>query len=237
MVKVGITERGDAGLDFTWVDKLLPLNIIITKNLNDQIIEHLIKHKEKIILHTTCTGMGGSRLEPNVPNVIYTHSQTHKLIGNGFPVNQIVLRIDPIIPTEKGIVLVEHILDRFQDTGIKRVRYSFLDMYPHVKERIIKAGLKLPYNTFCCSDEMKKNALHLLIQYEDIYELEACAENTKHLMGCVSKKDFDIMGIRAEDVEPVGFQRKGCMCIAGKTELLSSKKRCSHGCLYCYWKD
>lgn len=237
MIKVGITERGDAGLDFSWVNKLLDANIIITKNLNDTIIKHLINNKNKIILHITCTGFGGTKIEPKVPTVDFTYNQTHKLIENGFPINQIVLRVDPIIPLK--IVLEERVrkvLNLFKDTGIKRVRYSFLDMYPHVKERFIKAGIKLPYETFCCPEYMKQNALELLKQFEDIYEFEACAENTFHQLGCISQKDFDVLSIKGE-AQPAGFQRKGCMCIAGKTELLNNKKKCLHGCLYCYWKD
>ena len=131
---------------------------------------------------------------------------------------------------------VKKVLNLFQDTGIKRIRYSFLDMYPHVKERLTQAGMNLPYTSFTCPDYMKKDALDLLKQYEDIYEFEACAENTFHQLGCISQKDFDILGIR-EEAEPAGFQRKGCMCIAGKTELLTNKKKCPHGCLYCYWKN
>lgn len=237
MIKVGITECGDAGLDFSWVDKLLDANIIITKNLNDTIIQHLLNNKNKIILHITCTGFGGTKIEPNVPNVNFIHSQTLKLIENGFPVKQIVLRVDPIIPLK--IVLeqrVKKVLDLFKDTRIKRVRYSFLDMYPHVKERFINAGISLPYTSFCCPAYMKEDALNLLKQYEDVYEFEACAEYTPHQLGCISQKDFDILGVQGE-ATPAGFQRKGCMCIAGKVELLNSKKRCPHGCLYCYWKD
>lgn len=237
MIKFGITERGDPGLDFSWVDKLLGANIIVTKNLNDKMIEHLIANKEMIILHITCTGLGATKIEPKVPNMKFTYNQTHKLINNGFPVNQIVLRVDPIIPLK--IVLeqrVKVVLDLFKDTGIKRMRYSFLDMYSHVKERLIKAGMNLPYESFCCPDYMKQDALKLLKQYEDTYEFEACAENTYHQLGCISQKDFDILGIK-EEAQPVGYQRKGCMCIAGKTELLSIKTRCPHGCLYCYWKD
>jgi DNA repair photolyase len=103
MIKVGITERGDAGLDFSWINKLLDANIIITKNLNDTMIQHLINNKDKIILHITCTDFGATKVEPNVPNVKFTHNQVLKLIENGFPVNQIVLRVDPYNTFETNI--------------------------------------------------------------------------------------------------------------------------------------
>lgn len=56
--------------------------------------------------------------------------------------------------------------------------------------------------------------------------------------GCISDYDLNLLGF-SEDAESngAGYQRKGCMCYAGKTELLKHKTRCPHGCLYCYWKD
>lgn len=109
-------------------------------------------------------------------------------------------------------------------------------MYPHVKERFKKVNVPVPYHTFCCPDYMKQNALKLFKEYESIYEFEACAEDTPHKLGCISQKDFNILNIR-EIVNPCGFQRTGCLCVAGKTELLTNRKRCTHECLYCYWKD
>ena len=43
--KVGITERGDGGLDFSWVDKIKDLKacIVISKNINDKLIKHLLE--------------------------------------------------------------------------------------------------------------------------------------------------------------------------------------------------
>jgi len=206
-IKVGITERGDAGLNFTWVNKLLPANIIISKRINDDLIKILIANKNKIILHVTCTGFGASALEPNVPSKLWTKIQVDTLIEQGFPTEQIVLRIDPIIPTNRGLITAEGIMKLFEGIGIKRLRYSFIDMYSHVKYR-----------------------------FKDKYEFEACGEDTPHKLGCISQKDFDILKID-DKVTVLGKQRDSCLCAAGKTELLSSKKQCWHGCVYCYWKD
>jgi DNA repair photolyase len=204
--------------------------------LNNKLIENLISNKDKIIFHCTCTGFGGTVIEPNVPEVESTHKQVQKLITEGFPTQQVTLRVDPIIPTEKGLQTVCNVLDMFKDTGIKRVRYSFLDLYPHVKERFTKADIPLPYNSFTTPKYMINNTLRLLDKYEDTYEFESCAETTKHQTGCISQKDLDILGID-EKIETGGFQRVGCMCATGKTELLNSKKQCSHGCIYCYWRN
>ena len=106
LTKIGITEAGDAGLDFSWVDKLHDVNIIITKHLtieNKPLINALLENSHKIILHCTCTGYGGTKMEKNVPTPFEVYDGVRSLIQKGFPVSNIVLRTDPIIPTIKGI--------------------------------------------------------------------------------------------------------------------------------------
>ena len=235
--KIGITERGDAALDFSWTKKLQPKgNIIISKSINDALINALIAYKDKIIVHITCTGFGGSILEPNVPNKLWTRTQVDKLIAGGFPVKQMVLRVDPIIPTKRGLKTAESVLDLFDTSGIERVRYSFIDMYRHVKDRFQAKSLPLPFNGFCAPDYMINNALDLFRQYGLTYKFEACSENTIHKIGCISQRDFDILGI-AEKAGNTGPQRIGCACHSGKIELLTERKKCWHGCVYCYWRN
>lgn len=60
-MKIGITERGDAGLDYTWVTKLNKMDgvILITKNLSDKFIQTVTdcyKSYPNIIVHAGCTG-------------------------------------------------------------------------------------------------------------------------------------------------------------------------------------
>jgi hypothetical protein len=137
------------------------------------VIENLINNKDKIIFHCTCTGFGGTIIEPNVPEVEWIHKQVQKLIAEGFPTQQITLRVDPIISTLKGLQNVQKVLDMFKDTGVKRVRYSFLDMYSHVKERFNKAGIPLPYNSFMAPKYMINNTLRLLIHMRVFMSLRA----------------------------------------------------------------
>lgn len=237
-IKAGITERGDAGLDFSWADKLFDVNIIITKHLtvkNVRLINLLLKNKNRIILHCTCTGYGKTKMEPNVPSPLEVHDGVKHLIQKGFPVSHIVLRTDPIIPTKKGIDTAKGVWDLFSDTGIKRCRYSVIDMYPHVRERLLTEFGTIPFNTFSAPWNMMNNVKQAIENY-GVYDFEACAENLPTPTGCISKKDFDILGVPVDDTNG-GFQRKGCLCLACKTELLNNRKRCPSECLYCYWKD
>ena len=61
-IRIGITERGDGGLDYvTWERNLPSVDgaIIITKNLTHQgFRDAMLRNKDKLILHATITGYG-----------------------------------------------------------------------------------------------------------------------------------------------------------------------------------
>ena len=244
-MKIGITERGNAGIDISWADKLNTVDgaIIISKYLSDELIQKLVTHQKKIIFHCTCTGYGGTVLEPNVPDVEWTHEQLFKLIKAGFDPSHIVLRADPIIPTQKGIDAFETAVI-FAPVEIKRTRISVLDMYPHVQERFKTANLPLPYgNKFSPSSEQIA-LVNASLERMHATQFEACAEkglkssegNLQHI-GCISEKDLQILGLSIPENSKTGTQRAACLCLNCKTELLAVKHPCKNGCLYCYWKN
>ena len=104
-MKIGITERGDPSIDFTWIEKVKNMDgvILITKNLTDKVIENVIPELHKYIFHVTCTGYGGTVVEPNIPAFYRQLEQAKKLLDLGVSVDRVVIRIDPIIPTVKGM--------------------------------------------------------------------------------------------------------------------------------------
>ena len=240
--RIGTTEVGEISFNLEAFDNLYKGNIIITKRLTDQLIEKLTENKEKIILHCAITGMGGSRIEPFVPTVEQMHEKFIKLIENGFPIDHIVLRIDPIVPTEKRIETATSVLRRFGGLGIKRVRISFLDNYKHVRERFKEGNISELYNgKFHAPLEDRIKGLELIKEcaMENGFEsVETCGEPNIESTPCLSQKDIDILGL-TDEITLVGSaeQRKSCGCPSNKSELLKIKpKRCEHKCLYCYWK-
>ena len=78
--KIGITESGEISFNLEAFDRLYDGNIIITKRLTDKLIEKLVEHRDKCILHLTCTGFGGSKIEPLSPKPIQSSSMLRKLI-------------------------------------------------------------------------------------------------------------------------------------------------------------
>ena len=114
--RFGTTEISDPCFHLEIFENLYDGNLIITKRLTPAFIDKLVENKNKCILHVTCTGMGGSKIEPLVPPKETTYNRVVELIDKGFPVEQIVLRVDPIIPTEKGITTAISVIELFKET-------------------------------------------------------------------------------------------------------------------------
>lgn len=233
---IGVTEQGDASLNFDWVTTPYRANVVISKNLTDRLIDALVSRRDVVIFHLTCTGFGGTILEPNIPSVPVSVAQLRKLLKAGFPASQVVLRVDPVIPTAKGVSTAIKTAKAFKGLGVTRLRYSFIDMYPHVVDRFKAADVPLPFTGFSSSDATRHSAAIKLHVELPEWALESCVENNRDAIGCVSVKDVRLLGL-GDDVEIGGYQRKGCLCAAGKKELLHGKERCQYGCLYCYWRD
>ena len=251
-MKIGITERGDAGINLAWVAKVNQVDglILITKNITEIFkvnVLDLYHRGYKIIVHCTCTGYGGSSLEPNVPDYKWQLSSLENLIKRGFPAENCVLRIDPIFPSEKGLSRVREVLNYFisLNTGVTRIRISIVDEYKHVKDRYRQRGWNPLYgNNFGPSNVQIEMVAHLLNAYAFTYE--TCAEQylaqrlrNSQIIGCISPKDLQIMGIPYANANELSINpqnRSGCHCLSCKTELLTERKPCPNGCVYCFWK-
>lgn len=247
-MKIGITERGDAGIDLSWHDKLDTVDgaIIITKKITDAFIEKILTSSKPVILHCTCTGWGNTWLEPNVPCYKEQIDMLKNLVSKGFPLENIVLRIDPIIPTTEGIQRACEVLEYANSNiEISRIRISILDEYRHVKNRLASLGRDTfyPGTSFYATKDMINQVVVALTKYPYMYE--TCAEdflasksNQFIITGCVSEKDLNIMEINIPDGLLENMQnRKGCHCLSCKKELLSYKAQCPNRCVYCYWQN
>jgi len=240
--RIGVTEAGEVAFNLDVFDRLYSGNIIITKRLTDKLIEKLVEHKDRIILHLTVTGFGGSRIEPFVPRVIDTHKGLTKLLEAGFPVSHVVLRVDPIVPTERGINTALDVIMAFSGLGIKRVRFSFLDNYKHVKDRFEKEGIPELYGgEFHAPLELRLEYAKKIEETANnagFESIEACGEPGIESISCLSQKDIDILGLTDQiTLEGSAEQRESCHCPANKSELLRVKPhQCENKCLYCYWR-
>ena len=244
-----LLKDGDAGLDLSWQRKINATagSIIISKAVNKEFEDALLKYQDKIIYHATCTGLGGTILEPNVPTTLEKLNHILRLLNQGFPATHIVIRIDPLFPKPMikyideicGINYISNlkiILNFAEEQGIERIRYSYLDLYDHVLKRLKKIAR---------SFEIDKN---YIFDYDTEIQLEtikpgllysACAEYNVpswHKVGCISNEDLTVLGLFAK-FSGRSKQRPFCLCPGNKFELLNHNTRCEHKCAYCYWKD
>jgi DNA repair photolyase len=240
--RIGITESGEIAFNLDAFDRLYEGNIIITKRLTNAVNKKLVEHQDKIILHLTVTGMGGSRIEPFVPKAEDTYKKLLELLENGFPVSHVVLRVDPIVPTEKGIETALGVITAFSGLGIKRLRFSFLDNYKHVKKRFKEEGIAELYGgEFHAPLELRQEYARKIeeVAHDGGFEtVEACGEPGIESVSCLSQRDVDILGLTDKiTLEGSAEQREGCGCPANKSELLRIRPhQCENKCLYCYWR-
>ena len=91
-------------------------------------MDAVIKNKDKLIVHATITGYGGGVLEPKVPSPSFEFAAVKALISHGFPKEKIVIRVDPVIPTNKGLaVAYRRVLRTGMKAGFSRYRISVRD--------------------------------------------------------------------------------------------------------------
>lgn len=234
-MNIGITERGDAALNTTWSHWVLDKKPAILISKNPGLLATHLEHIEapNVIVHATITGYGCSILEPNVVDTTEAMKGLKRLSELLGP-ERVVLRVDPVIPTYKGIQTAIKVLKQANKIGKFRVRISFIDNYPHVIQRFTAEDIALPWSSFHAPLELRKQAFQEL-QSNTESIIEVCSEPDFACFGCVSEKDCLILGVCPSQYD--GFQRPLCNCNALKTELLFNKNPCAHNCLYCYWKN
>ena len=81
MKQIGITETYDPCFVSDWETKLQDVNIIISKELSDEMIEKLLIVQDKVIFHHTVTGQGGTILEPCLKTPQFEFEQFKKTHG------------------------------------------------------------------------------------------------------------------------------------------------------------
>lgn len=251
-MKIGITERGDAGRDLRWTCSInhpeIDGAILITKSITPEFIRAVMDCKKPTIVHCTCTGYGGTVLEPGAPFPSVQLDSLKCLVQAGFPANNIVLRVDPIFPSDKGLAKAKTVLDAYAAMQINnRVRISIVDEYPHVRQRYAERGWKPLYGGgFYPNEEQIIKTAQLLSQYP-MFNFETCAEHKLAQVGqsigvnigevgCVSNIDLSLMGLSTINTTVNPQKRSGCLCLSIKTELLTDRKPCANSCVYCFWK-
>lgn len=248
---LGITRNYEPSQDLTLFYRLKDINIIITKDLRNPVFQNLLlQNKGKIILHVNVTGWGSTPVESKIPHPATTFNIVTNLINQGFPKNQMVLRIDPIIPNETGLNAFELVLSTFAKLKIQRCRISLLRLFPFIQQRVgflqTSQLLGCPYYSDVegkifqtPSKKHIQQVMEICSKYESEYNFEYCDLNHFHdndyTLGCISNKDLEIMGYTDIMFNPgkTKNDKSKCSCPGSVIELMQYKKQCNNHCLFC----
>jgi DNA repair photolyase len=237
---VYITEACDPALPPRAADKLAHLHglwqagaplIIVTKHPAALLTYNL---PLTVLVHCTITGWGGSRLEPGIAAPAAELAAYQELSAR-YGIDRVVLRVDPVFPTGRGLERAFATLRQAVPGG--RVRVSFVDLYPHVRARLAQLGIvACPWQGLHAPLGHRQDALRQM-QTLVTTPIEVCAEPGLACTGCVSARDLHALGLPADDAGPSHRQRFICACLGGKREALTKfGHTCSGGCVYCYWR-
>jgi hypothetical protein len=115
-------KSGDPTLSYNWVMNLTDINVINTKRLTDEFVSLCIRERDRIYLHVNITGMGSTPLEPSIPPVRETFMKLAELIHGGFPANQILVMVSPVLSNDNGMRALELLLRVFTEFKVLRLR-------------------------------------------------------------------------------------------------------------------
>lgn len=231
-------------VEVAFSDKI-PRLLLITKNIGacEQILKVCKDYDIPKIVHVTCTGLGKTVFEPQVPYWFTVLATTRKLLHDGLlDKKTTILRMDPLLVAGSK----QHfILHNFSLLGITQIRTSIVDNYKHVLERYKNAGFTDVTTRFHETADLRIARLKELSKNAEKFgmSIDICAEgidpkligNNVTIKGCASIEEWDNLGYPVD--KEVRHQRKLCTCDAYKEDILAGlEKGCNHKCLYCYWK-
>lgn len=217
---------------------------IITKH-DGLPIENLLKHKIPKIIHFSITGLGGTKYEPGVmkPNDLLDRIQA--MLKLGLDPESVTIRIDPIVPGVTSTKMIENIVKRASEMGIKTIRFSIMDQYKTTKKYMEELGYD--YSKFYdgvsmhARDDVREQIETFMDSLIDKYgvTMSTCAEplssNSRIKRdACLSVNAVNnMLGTNVPQSAGTG-RRKLCSCFGGKTDLLKYDNVCASSCAYCY---
>lgn len=192
-----------------WDSRLGLVNVIQSRFIglcDKNFFEKLIVNRKFIILHIICSGWGSSQFEPGVPDTAATYTGVKRIISMGFPVDQLVLSINPLFVNNSGLKRAKEVLDTFRDTGISRVRYKKFRLNESTHAEFLSRFHTIPKSKDIDICEYFRDYGYYRFSEELLGQLDLA------ILGYGDKFNPDLMPIR---------------------ELIPDGCRCTGGCVYC----
>jgi DNA repair photolyase len=214
-----------------------PRNIIENKSLRKY-----LRSIDQIYFLLTVTGLGGTPLEPEVPEPERILKTIPDLIDFSGSTLRIAIRYDPLIDVVYADTihlsnidsnLFQNVLDSVYATGIRRIITSYVTVYPKVKRRLNKYNFQIIDHPL---SEIKDFILKKMMpQVEKLQmELSTCVQPEITKRGCIDANLLTELHPRKEPCSRVKdkTQRESCHCT--KSVDIGMWFPCYHNCFYCY---
>lgn len=224
--------------------------VIWSKNFSNLVgdcfsLREALKKYDQLYLHFTITGLGGTRIEPEVPSSLEAILQLDplvKIVGNP---ERISVRFDPVVfwqeegESQTNFLFFETLAPELSTRGIKNIRFSFAQWYTKAKRRAVKNNF--PYID-PPREEIKEKTRYLVeIAQHWGLKLYACSQEFLTEVPPVFPSAC-IEGPLLQKLHPSGepvslrkdkTQRSECRCTES-VDIGSYAQFCPHCCLYCY---
>jgi len=220
-----------------------PTNIYENKELREEL------SKYNLLVHFTLTGLGGTRIEPTVPEPEVLLQRMPRLLAFLEDSRRLRWRFDPIVTLEKedkthwsSSVYFESLAQQMAQYGIDNCYFSFCSMYPKIAARKLeRSGIKM----------ITPSAGEQLEVVEQMKNIAAPLGTT--LYSCVQPLLENVSGItpaKCIDAELLtelhpeklpadnsrdktqSKYREACYCTESRD--IGAYLPCGHGCVYCY---
>jgi len=214
-----------------------PRNFLENKNLR-----RYLKSIDQIYILLTVTELGGTPLEPGVPEPEWVLETLPDLVNfSGSPL-RIAIRFDPLIEVvyDKNVHLsnidlnlFQMVLDSANENGVKRIITSYVTVYPKVKKRLDKYDFQLIDHPLTeIKDFIQKKMIPLAGRLQ--IELSTCVLPEITQKGCIDGCLLAELHPRKEPCSTAKdkTQRKSCHCT--KSVDIGIWFPCFHNCIYCY---
>lgn len=220
-----------------------PRNIYQNSALRNEVSKH------NLLVQFTLTGLGGTRIEPTVPDPAVLLGEMPRLVDFLKDPRRIRWRFDPIVTLEQenggnwsSASQFESIAKEMAKFGIDNCYFSFLQMYPKFARRKLgEAGIRLVVPSVdeqaSVVDQMK------LVSDSAGVALYSCAQPLlESVPGITPAKciDNDLLTELHPAKIPVSSARDATQskyrpsCYCTESVDIGSYLACGHGCAYCY---
>ncbi len=208
-------------------------------------MKSLFASYDQLYLHFTVTGLGGTPVEPGVPDYRAALSQLPALVTLAGDPRRVSVRFDPLLfwkepgGTRSNAGLFPEVAEAAAAAGIRDIRVSFAQWYGKAVRRAEARGFAYGVPS---EAEQRSRALDLAaVSAARGLVLHACSQPA--LAGIPGiRPSACIDGALLESLHPRGEpasrrkdrgQRTACLCTESK-DIGSYTQACPHACVYCY---